>query len=138
MKNYFDNITFLVILGIAVMLLLVVSMLLAVIFNQKKKNQHRIALANLREQQHNQLIEAAIRSEESERHRIAETLHDEVGAILSSAKLHLLGERPDSVLTRSQYVDVRSGVFYLNSSSCLRLRYNARASIKHRTVNTIW
>ena len=41
MKNYFDNITFLVILGIAVMLLLVVSMLLAVIFNQKKKNNHR-------------------------------------------------------------------------------------------------
>mgnify|MGYP000426199227 CR=1 FL=1 len=36
-------------------------------------------------------IEAAIRSEETERHRIAEILHDEVGAILSSAKLHLLG-----------------------------------------------
>ena len=102
MKNYFDNITFLVILGIAVMLLLVVSMLLAVIFNQKKKNQHRIALANLREQQHNQLIEAAIRSEESERHRIAETLHDEVGAILSSAKLHLLGIKTDQLDERDK------------------------------------
>ena len=30
-------------------------------------------------------------SDRLERHRIAETLHDEVGAILSSAKLHLLG-----------------------------------------------
>jgi two-component system NarL family sensor kinase len=102
MKNYFDNITFLVILGIAAMLLLVVSMLLAVIFSQKKKNQHRIALANLREQQHNQLIEAAIRSEESERHRIAETLHDEVGAILSSAKLHLLGIKTDQLDERDK------------------------------------
>jgi signal transduction histidine kinase len=70
---------------------MVVSVLLAVIFSQRKKNQHRLAMEKLREQQQNQLIEAAVRSEETERHRIAETLHDEVGAILSSAKLHLLG-----------------------------------------------
>lgn len=48
-------------------------------------------MEKLREEQQNQLLEAAIRSEEIERHRIAETLHDEVGAILSSAKLHLFG-----------------------------------------------
>ncbi len=48
-------------------------------------------MQQLRETQHNQLIEAAVRSEETERHRIAETLHDEVGAILSSSKLHLQG-----------------------------------------------
>jgi len=86
-----DNIQFIVIIGIGVMLLLMVSVLLAVILNQRKKNQHRVAMDKLREQQQNQLIEAAVRSEEIERHRIAETLHDEVGAILSSAKLHLLG-----------------------------------------------
>ena len=51
----------------------------------------------LKEQQQNQLIEAAVRSEETERHRIAETLHDEVGAILSSAKLHLLGIKEDKL-----------------------------------------
>ncbi len=86
-----------VIIGIAVMLLLMVSVLLAVLLNQRKKNQHRTALEKLREQQQNQLIEAAVRSEETERHRIAETLHDEVGAILSSAKLHLLGIKEDSL-----------------------------------------
>jgi len=86
-----NDLTLLVILGIAVMLLMVISVLMAVIFSQRKKNQHRIAMEKLREQQQNQLIEAAVRSEEQERHRIAETLHDEVGAILSSAKLHLLG-----------------------------------------------
>lgn len=85
------NVTYLVIVGIGVMLLMVVSILLAVIYSQRKKNQHRLAMEKLREQQQNQLIEAAVRSEETERHRIAETLHDEVGAILSSAKLHLLG-----------------------------------------------
>src|SRR6266513_1520999 len=91
MKEPSNDLTFLVIFGIAVMLLLMVSVLLAVLFNQRKKNQHRLAIEKLREQQQNQLIEAAVRSEEIERHRIAETLHDEVGAILSSAKLHLLG-----------------------------------------------
>jgi signal transduction histidine kinase len=48
-------------------------------------------MQTLRESQQNQLIEAAVRSEEIERHRIAEQLHDEVGAILSSSKLHLQG-----------------------------------------------
>ena len=79
------------------MLLMVVSVLLAVLFNQRKKSQHRHAMEKLREQQQNQLIEAAVRSEETERHRIAETLHDEVGAILSSAKLHLLGIKEDNL-----------------------------------------
>jgi len=97
-----NNPTYLVIMGIAVMLLMVVSILLAVIFNQRKKNQHRTALEKLREQQQNQLIEAAVRSEETERHRIAETLHDEVGAILSSAKLHLLGIKAQQLDERDQ------------------------------------
>ncbi|MBI5371604.1 MAG: hypothetical protein HZA79_06230 [Sphingobacteriales bacterium] len=86
-----NHLTLIVILGIVVMLGLMLSVLLAVFLNFRKKSQHRKALESLKEQQQNQLIEAAIRSEETERHRIAETLHDEVGAMLSSAKLHLLG-----------------------------------------------
>src|SRR5437870_4957048 len=97
-----NDLTFLVILGIAVMLLMVVSVLLAVMFNQRKKIQHRLTLEKLREHQQNQLIEAAVRSEEMERHRIAEILHDEVGAILSSAKLHLLGIKADLLDERDQ------------------------------------
>ena len=96
------DLTFLVILGIAVMLLMVISVLLAVVFSQRKKNQHRVAMEKLREQQQNMLIEAAVRSEETERHRIAETLHDEVGAILSSAKLHLLGIKTISLDERDK------------------------------------
>jgi len=97
-----NSLTFLVIMGIAVMLLMVISILFAVIVNQRKKNQHRTAMEKLREQQQNQLIEAAVRSEETERHRIAETLHDEVGAILSSAKLHLLGIKAQQLDDRDQ------------------------------------
>lgn len=97
-----SDLTFIVILGIAVMLLMVVSILLAVIYNQRKKTQHQLAMDRLREHQQNQLIEAAVRSEESERHRIAETLHDEVGAILSSAKLHLLGIKEEKLDERDK------------------------------------
>ncbi|MBK7560211.1 MAG: hypothetical protein IPI68_01510 [Chitinophagaceae bacterium] len=91
------DIKYLVIIGIAVMLLLFTSFLVALIFNQRKKLKYQQSMEKLREQQQNQLIEAAVRSEETERHRIAETLHDEVGAFLSSAKLHLLGIKEETL-----------------------------------------
>lgn len=76
------------VVGIAAMLLLFISFLLIFIFTQRKKLQYQNALQALNERQKNQLIEAAIKSEEAERHRIAEELHDEVGAILAASKLH--------------------------------------------------
>src|SRR5688572_13283083 len=96
------DLRYLVIIGISVMLLLFTSFLVAVILNQRKKLKYQRSMEKLREQQQNQLIEAAVRSEESERHRIAETLHDEVGAILSSAKLHLLGIKSEGLDERDQ------------------------------------
>lgn len=83
------NLKMLVIFGILAMLLLFVSFLLAFIITQRKKFKYQQQMQKLREAQQNQLIEAAVRSEEMERHRIAETLHDEVGAILSSSKMHI-------------------------------------------------
>lgn len=88
---------YLLLFGMSGMIVLFVAFLFAFITNQKKKLQHQQALQSLREAQQNSLIEAAVRSEEIERHRIAETLHDEVGAILSSTKLHLQGIKPDNL-----------------------------------------
>lgn len=110
-----NNLATSVILGIIAMLVLIVSVMLAVVFNLRKKNQHRRAMLELKEQQQNQLIEAAVRSEETERHRIAETLHDEVGAILSSAKLHLLGIK-DTVLDEKDKGLHEKGGDLLNSA----------------------
>ena len=78
------------------------SFLLVVVRSQRKKSQLQKSISKLRVEQQNQLIEAAVRSEEQERHRIAETLHDEVGAILSSAKLHLLGIKADVLDEKDQ------------------------------------
>lgn len=96
------NITSLVIVGILAMLVLFASFLIAFIISQRKKLQHQRDLQSLQEQQQNQLIEAAVRSEETERHRIAEALHDEVGAILSSTKLHFQGIKPSSMDERDK------------------------------------
>lgn len=88
--NQESNITVLVIIGIVVMLLLAVGFLLVFAINQRKKIKYDLEMQHLREQQQNQLIEAAIKSEETERHRIAEQLHDEVGALLSSSRIFLV------------------------------------------------
>jgi len=49
-----NDLTFFVTAGIAVMLLLMLSVMFAVLLTQRKKNQHRKAMEKLREQQQNQ------------------------------------------------------------------------------------
>ncbi len=100
--NSSTDIQALVIIGFGAMLTLIVVIFVAFVFNQRKKLKYQQNMQKLKEQQQNQLIEAAIKSEESERHRIAETLHDEVGAILSSAKLHLLGIKQGTLDEKDQ------------------------------------
>ena len=85
-----NDIRLLLVVGIAAMFLLFATILLIFIFTQRKKLQYQQSLHSLKESQQLQLVEASVRSEETERHRIAEELHNEVGALLSSAKLHLL------------------------------------------------
>ena len=84
------DITFMITMGIAGMLLLAVGFLLLMMVNQRKKWMLQKEMSGLKEHQQNQLIEAAVRSEEGERHRIAEMLHDEVGALLSSSRIFLV------------------------------------------------
>lgn len=103
-----DNITSLVLIGIAGMFLLIISFLLAFNMSQRRKFEYKQRMQQLHEQQQNQLIEAAVRSEETERHRISEELHDEVGALLSATKLYLnsvpttqLGETEKNLLSKT-------------------------------------
>ena len=84
------DITFMITVGIATMLLLAAGFLLLMMVNQRKKWLLQKQMSELKEHQQNQLIEAAVRSEEGERHRIAEMLHDEVGALLSSSRIFLV------------------------------------------------
>jgi two-component system NarL family sensor kinase len=102
------NIILLVIIGISVMLLLILSFLLVFLISQRKKTQYQMAMQQLKEEQQNMLIEAAVKSEENERHRIAEELHDEVGALLSSTKLHFCALDTDSMTEEDNRIHQRS------------------------------
>jgi two-component system NarL family sensor kinase len=98
------NIILLVIIGISAMLLLILSFLLVFLIGQRKKTQYQMAMQQLKEEQQNMLIEAAVKSEENERHRIAEELHDEVGALLAATKLHI------SALDTNSMTDEDAGI----------------------------
>lgn len=89
------DIALLVSIGIAAMFLLIISFLTLFNTSQRKKFQYHQNLLNLKEEQQNELIKAAVRSEETERHRISEELHDEVGALLSATKLYLSNLHPE-------------------------------------------
>jgi len=89
LADVIPNYSILVSVGIVVMLILIVSFLVAFNTSQRKKFQYNQNLLHLKEAQQNELIKAAVRSEETERHRISEELHDEVGALLSATKLYL-------------------------------------------------
>jgi len=91
------NDSFLIVIAILVMVLLFASFFKVLILSQQKKINYQQGLQQLKEEQQNQLIESAVRSEEEERLRIAEQLHDEIGAILSAAKLHIAGIKSESL-----------------------------------------
>ena len=125
-----DQIELLVITGIAVMLLLVISFLLVFNTNQRKKLKYQNDMQQLREKQQNQLIESAILSEENERHRIAETLHDEVGAILSSTRLHFSNIKSDQL-------DEKDRQLHERSKELLDLAIRQVRSISHNLHSTL-
>ena len=118
------NYEYLVIVGITVMLLLIISFLLSFNLSQRKKYQYRQQVQQLHEEQQNQLIEAAVRSEESERHRISEELHDEVGALLSATKLFLGNILPASLNETDRVV-------YFKTLSLIDESINKVRSISH-------
>lgn len=92
-----NNIALTVYIGIGVMLVLIISFLIAILMSQRRKWKMLEEMQKLKEGQQNQLIEAAVRSEEGERHRIAELLHDEVGALLSSSRIFLVEMKTENL-----------------------------------------
>jgi len=71
------------------MILLVVGIIVFVVFHQKRMLKTRIALKELESNYRKELLYTTIKSQDSERERIAKDLHDEVGGILSALKLNL-------------------------------------------------
>lgn len=72
-----------------VVLGLSLAIILFVVFYQKRMMQQNLQLQQLEQEKQQALLDASIQSQERERRRIAKDLHDEVGAMLSTVKLHI-------------------------------------------------
>jgi two-component system NarL family sensor kinase len=79
----------LVVIGIAVMLLMALSVVLFVVLYQRRVINHHAELKRMNDEKNLALLQASLQSEEEERSRIASELHDDVGASLSSVRLFL-------------------------------------------------
>jgi two-component system NarL family sensor kinase len=84
-----DNVTILIIVGSAGMLLLALVVVFFVVQYQKKTIRHQMELKAINERQQYELTRASIHSEEEERLRIASELHDDVASTLASVKVYL-------------------------------------------------
>jgi len=125
-----NDIRLLLVVGIAAMLMLFISLLLIFIFTQRKKLQYQNQVQVLHDIQKNQLIEAAIRSEEIERHRISEELHDEIGAILGASSLHFYNVKIEDCDESSQMIYQKGRILLDDGISKIRgISHNLHSSI---------
>lgn len=71
------------------MLLMAIFIIIFVAYYQQKQAQHQIMVKELQERHRQELMAAMFRGQEAERRRLAQDLHDDIGTMLSVAKMTL-------------------------------------------------
>lgn len=84
-----SDIVLIFVVSAVLVLSLSLVIILFVVFYQKRLIRQNEVLQKMEQERQQALLDASIQSQEVERKRIAKDLHDEVGAMLSIAKLHL-------------------------------------------------
>lgn len=87
MQKFTDNITFLIFTGIAGMLMLAISFILVHFRSQNNLFKQRDITQKLQLNHQQELLQATIHTQEKERQRIGQDLHDDVGTALSNLRL---------------------------------------------------
>src|SRR5881398_1460736 len=84
-----SGISFLLFMGTLGMLVLTISLILFIIFHQRKVIRYQFKLQQMEQEQQKILLKASIRLQEEERQRLAADLHDDAGPLLATARLYL-------------------------------------------------
>lgn len=84
-----NNIIPVLIIGTLVVIVLITGLFFFVIIYQRKMLKNQVVLRQLQDEKQNDLLNAVFETQETERKRLAEDLHDSVGQVLSAIKLNL-------------------------------------------------
>ena len=78
---------YIVIIGTGIMLIMALFIVLFVMYYQRKQIEQQIRVKDMEAEFQQKLLEVSMASTEAERRRIAQDLHDDIGALLSVTKL---------------------------------------------------
>lgn len=84
-----SGISLVLFLGTLGMLGLTISLILFIIFHQRKVIKYQMRMQQMEQDQQKILLNASIRLQEEERQRLAADLHDDAGPLLATARLYL-------------------------------------------------
>jgi len=84
-----NNLIPVLIIGTLVIVILIVFLFFFVIIYQRKMIKNQVELRKLHDEKQTDLLNAVFETQENERKRLAEDLHDSVGQVLSAIKLNL-------------------------------------------------
>ena len=76
-------------LGTLGMVVLTVSLIVFIVFHQRKVMRYQAKLQQMEQEQQKILLNASIKLQEEERQRLAADLHDDAGPLLATARLYL-------------------------------------------------
>ena len=108
-NNTESNLIPVLIIGTLVIVILIVFLFFFVIIYQRKMIKNQVELRKLQDEKQTDLLNAVFETQESERKRLAEDLHDSVGQVLSAIKLnlHRLEKSSGSESTQPLLADTR-------------------------------
>jgi two-component system NarL family sensor kinase len=95
------------------MLVLAVSLIIFIIFHQRRVIRYQLKMQQMDAEQQKILLQASIKFQEEERQKIAADLHDDAGPLLATARLYLSENLVDmdkanqlqSILTAKEIID---------------------------------
>lgn len=107
----------LLLIGIVTMLLLAVALVFFFVVYQKRLYSQQLESQLEREEHQQELLVAAVEIQENERRRIAGDLHDDIGSLLSAARLYLrqfdpLAPAEENETVKQESLDIISKIIH--------------------------